>query len=199
MPFKNPHPLYSVWQSMRRRCLTPTAKQFDDYGGRGIKICPEWDDFHQFVADMGPKPPQHSLDRKDNDGHYTPDNCKWSSRKDQQRNQRRTRHIILGGKLYSVAKLAETYGLKADTIVDRHAKGMSYDEVTAKTRYTFTGGLAKAVAVRVANQIARTHCKYGHEFTPENTYVYGTHRACRTCIRLKEQRRRARLRKENAA
>jgi hypothetical protein len=72
MPFKNPHPLYSTWINMRSRCSNPTLPNYHLYGGRGIKVCDEWNDFHRFIADMGPKPtPLHSIERKDNDGHYS--------------------------------------------------------------------------------------------------------------------------------
>lgn len=185
MPFKNPHPLYSVWQSMRRRCRNPRAKQFDDYGGRGISICPEWDSFSQFVADMGPRPDGYSLDRIDNDGGYSPDNCRWSPRVEQQRNQRRTLKVTIEGKQYLVSELRHLTGLKNETIIDRANKGMNYEQVTRKTRYTFTGGVRRAVEVRVANQLAATHCKRGHEWTPENTRIQKGGRYCKACDALR--------------
>lgn len=195
MPFKNPHPLYTVWRSMRDRCMNPNFRQWNDYGGRGIKICPEWDSFHQFVEDMGPRPQGYTLDRIDNNGNYEPSNCRWATRKEQQRNRRMARRVVLDGEEYLVAELVEKYGLKHETIVQRAAKGMSFKDATAKTRYAFKGGWKKAVAVRVANQRARTHCKHGHEFTPENTYLTPQgHRVCRRCHALKARRQYARKR-----
>lgn len=187
MPFKIVPPLYSIWQGMRRRCLTPTFKQWADYGGRGIKICPEWDSYDRFAADMGPRPsPNHSLERTDNDGDYTPTNCRWATKKEQQRNQRTTRRVTIEGKIYLVAELVELSGLKHDTIIERAAKDMTYAEVMAKTRYTFTGGVRKAIEVRIRNQRNATHCKNGHAWTTENTYITKEGwKNCRTCARLK--------------
>ena len=71
MPFKNPHPLYQIWQGMKARCLNPNNPHYANYGGRGIKICDEWiNNFNQFVADMKDRPCGYSIDRIDNNGNY---------------------------------------------------------------------------------------------------------------------------------
>jgi hypothetical protein len=85
------HYLYKTWQSMRQRCSNPNVKSFKNWGGRGITVCPEWDDFWVFVADMGDRPEGHTLDRIDNDKGYSPDNCRWASRHQQSINSRKVK------------------------------------------------------------------------------------------------------------
>lgn len=86
------HPLYSTWRSMRRRCDWQNSPRWKDYGGRGIKVCDRWSDNHgfkNFLTDMGDKPTkEHQLDRIDNDGDYTPENCRWVTPRQNMLNQR---------------------------------------------------------------------------------------------------------------
>lgn len=79
---------YRSWEGMKNRCLNPNYSRYSDYGGRGITVCERWMVFANFLEDMGERPPGKSLDRVDNLVGYTPENCKWSTAKEQAANRR---------------------------------------------------------------------------------------------------------------
>lgn len=113
-------PEYRSWYAMKQRCLNPKSKQYGSYGGRGIKICQEWiDSFEKFFEVMGPAPKGFELDRKDVDGDYEPDNCKWSSHKDQQRNKQNTVWVEFEGKTVALVSWQRS--------LDCHALGCTRD------------------------------------------------------------------------
>jgi hypothetical protein len=89
------HPLYDRWYQMVARCTKPHHRMWSYYGGRGIRVCDEWLDpfaFYRYCDEvLGPCPPDHSIDRIDNDGNYEPGNVRWASRSEQWHNQRHTR------------------------------------------------------------------------------------------------------------
>ena len=82
-------PTNRVWSGARNRCSNPNNKDYANYGGRGIKMCERWNNFENFLADMGEKPAHKSLDRINNDGDYEPGNCRWATCSEQNSNQRK--------------------------------------------------------------------------------------------------------------
>jgi hypothetical protein len=123
---------YRIWYDMRRRCSDSRRSEYKDYGGRGISFCERWRSFESFLADMGPKPSNlHTLDRKNNDGAYNPENCQWSTKKEQARNRRNNSLWTSNGTVRTLAHWAEILGVKHTTLSSRLHKAGSQEVIDA--------------------------------------------------------------------
>lgn len=111
---------WSAWKNIIRRCHTTTDKSYPYYGGRGIKVCDRWrDSFINFYQDMGARPDGLTLERIDNNGDYTPENCKWATRYEQGANQRSNHLITHEGKTQTLSEWARERGIKRSTLSGR--------------------------------------------------------------------------------
>lgn len=117
---------YVIWMNMKQRCTNHNNRQYNDYGGRGIKVCKRWMNFGKFISDMGPRPTgKHTIERKDNDKGYTPTNCIWLSQALQSRNRRTSRRIEHNGITATLAGWGERTGLTSRCIRRRIEVGWS--------------------------------------------------------------------------
>jgi hypothetical protein len=130
-------PEYYIWTSMIQRCTNPNAQEFAVYGGRGIKVCERWRVFDNFLADMGSRPEgayesgraKYTLERKNNDGDYTPKNCVWATYTQQARNRQRARMITYRGKTQPLVVWVEELGLDYKAAHRRLDRGWSVSRV----------------------------------------------------------------------
>lgn len=114
---------YRVWWDMVNRCTKPNTKRYEDYGGRGIAVCPEWMTFDGFYRDMGDRPSaDYSLERINNDGNYCKENCRWATRPDQYRNRRRNVWVVVDGERLVQKDAQAKYGLSVNAILYRRRK-----------------------------------------------------------------------------
>lgn len=106
------HPVWLAWASMNQRCYDVHATNYKDYGGRGIKVCRRWVVFENFRDDMLPTWfSGGTLERDDNEGDYSPQNCRWATKKEQARNRRSTRWVEVFGERMSLAEAVERFGV----------------------------------------------------------------------------------------
>lgn len=187
---------YNIWLGMKDRCNNPRSAAYKNYGALGIKVCERWAaSFQAFMSDMGPRPSGYSLDRIEPTEGYFLENCRWADSKTQGRNKRNRVNVTVDGILYRAIELADISGLKTDTIIDRASKGMSFNQVISAERFVFKDGLALGGKASGAKKLARTHCRNGHELTPENTYWRKDNaRQCRECHNAKMRRMNAKKR-----
>lgn len=143
-------PTYLSWSRMISRCTDPKNNRYYRYGARGITVCKRWLVYENFLADMGKRPKDHSLDRIDNDGNYKPSNCRWATRLEQMRNTSRTVRI---GDL-SIHEAAAVAGVTPSAICGRMKLGWSLNDVVRPK--LGTDGLINGIAFAHMAGIGRT-------------------------------------------
>ena len=123
------HPAFAVWRSMNDRCALPTHQSWHNYGGRGITVCDRWQDsFESFWEDMGPTYRRGlDMDRRDNNGDYTPENCHWVTRKQNTRNRRKT--LRPKGFPPDFWDIALAKGIQINTLYYRMKAGLTWEQI----------------------------------------------------------------------
>lgn len=125
-------PEYVSWTLMKRRCFNKSDNRYKSHGARGITVCDRWlgeSGYDNFLRDMGRKPSSaHSLDRIDNDGMYSPSNCRWATPREQSRNTRRSVLLTVGGVTKPLVQWAEETGIGRSTISCRLSLGWPVEE-----------------------------------------------------------------------
>lgn len=116
------------WYAMIARCENPKARGYNNYGGRGIKVCERWHLFENFKSDMGECPPRLTLDRLNNDGNYEPSNCQWRSRLDQQNNRRCSVRHLAFGETGTIKELCRKLGKDYQLTNTRVRRGIPIEE-----------------------------------------------------------------------
>lgn len=126
---------YKAWHAAKQRCTRPEVSAYPEYGGRGITMCDRWiDSFETFFEDMGPCPPGLSLDRIDNDGPYSPTNCRWTTQVVQQSNRRVTVMATHNGETLPLKEWARRSGEGYTTLLNRLKSGRPIFERQRKQR-----------------------------------------------------------------
>lgn len=130
--------LYRVWQAMISRCESPKASGYQNYGGKGIRVCERWRaSFVAFMEDMGQPPaPGLTIERKNGKGNYEPNNCRWATRKEQARNISFNRLLTFQGQTKVAAEWAELMGLTRNQLYGRLRRGWSVERVLTTPRLT---------------------------------------------------------------
>jgi len=117
---------------MKQRCLNPKSPGFKDYGGRGITVCKRWMKFANFRKDMGPRPAGLQIDRKDNNKGYSPSNCRWATRKENNNNRRSSVFITMMGQTKTIAQWSDHLGVRFSLLYNRIYRKWPVDRLTEK-------------------------------------------------------------------
>jgi hypothetical protein len=144
---------YLTWNAMRDRCRNPKDCRYAWYGGKGTKVCARWDtSFEAFLIDMGPRPLGRTIDRINNDGHYScgkcgeclangwPLNCRWATLEEQANNRSNLSLVTFNGVTKTITEWAKSLGLTRTAVADRLERGWSIEEAVTLPDSRYKGG-----------------------------------------------------------
>lgn len=126
---------YSSWSAMKSRCYNKKATGYENYGGRGIRVCIRWlSSYEAFLEDMGERPDtNHTLDRTDTNGDYGPSNCKWSTKTEQNQNKRSSKIYSIDNQRLNLTQISKKYDIPLATLYSRIERDrLTIDEAVAK-------------------------------------------------------------------
>ena len=132
--------IYNIWRGMRDRTRHESHRQYKDYGGRGIKVCDEWNSFETFykwAVENGYRDGL-TIDRIDNDGNYCPNNCKFATREEQANNKRNNHILTYNGESHNITQWAKILGVSREAIAQRICRGWSVEK-TLSTKFRKSG------------------------------------------------------------
>lgn len=123
-------PAYYCWAMMKNRCYNESSNRYYLYGGRGITVCPQWlHSFSTFIKDIGERPsPRHTIEREDSNGNYCPENCRWATYAEQNRNVSRNVLFEFDGRTMCARDWDIAYGHRPDTVARRVKRGWSIEK-----------------------------------------------------------------------
>lgn len=122
-------PAYQSWSSMKNRCKSPNHIHYDNYGGRGIMVCDRWQDFRNFLEDMGQRNKGEELDRIDNNGNYCKENCRWVTSKENARNRSSNTAITYNGETRTLMEWSEILGVGRSMLNMRRQQGWTIERM----------------------------------------------------------------------
>jgi hypothetical protein len=135
---------YLAWTEMHKRCCTPSYKDYQYYGGRGISVCERWKLFENFLSDMGTKPsPTHSIDRINGDLGYTPENCRWATPIQQARNRRGLKVVTYQGKTGCLTEMAEIFNIPYYRLRSRLQRGWTIEAAFEREKVSYANDIRR--------------------------------------------------------
>lgn len=130
--------IYIIWRAMRQRCNNPHTINYKNYGGKGVRVCDEWNNdfmsFYNWSVENGYNDTL-TIDRINASGNYEPSNCRWITQKEQQNNRTNNHRILFNGELHTMAEWSDITGIKKATIGARLKKGWSVERALTEIAY----------------------------------------------------------------